>query len=113
MLGESVQIPAPGRGVAQCRLVDVEVLEPLLDAWARRVGKNLHHSYRRHQTRAGARWRIRGQLQRCCARATPEATTVKQQQRHALSFLTTACEAAQHGRQPPSCSCGLTGRRRA
>jgi transposase len=29
-------------------------------------------------------------------------TTLKQQQRHALSFLTTACEASLCGRQPPS-----------
>lgn len=29
-------------------------------------------------------------------------TTLKQQNRHALNFLTTACEAALHGRQPPS-----------
>jgi len=29
-------------------------------------------------------------------------TTLKQQQRHVLSFLTAACEAALHGRQPPS-----------
>jgi transposase len=29
-------------------------------------------------------------------------TTLKQQRRHALSFLTTACEAALYGRQPPS-----------
>ena len=29
-------------------------------------------------------------------------TTLKQQRRHALSFLTTACEAALHGRPPPS-----------
>ena len=28
--------------------------------------------------------------------------TFKQQNRHALNFLTTACEAALHGRQPPS-----------
>jgi len=29
-------------------------------------------------------------------------TTLKQQRRHALAFLTTACEATLHGRQPPS-----------
>ena len=29
-------------------------------------------------------------------------TTLKQQQRHALTFLTAACEAALHGRPDPS-----------